>query len=144
MYARAVEEGAARLRALRQRVEDLGLGAVTIGLAGRNPGLAGARVAARRRDCCWCKGRARCGRRWDLVDRLADKVDAYVIPEVLAYAATHVDGATSHVCQLPPSRLLTSEERVAAVAQDLEALRPSWKTTHSASILPLQSRRCDF
>ena len=38
-------------------------------------------------------------RRWDLVDRLADKVDAYVIPGSPGLrAATHVDGATSHVC----------------------------------------------
>jgi hypothetical protein len=126
MYARAVEEGAARLRALRhEEWEDLGLGAVAITLAVAAtqvwPELAlplfvgGIAVGAKGVRAAW--------RRWDLVDRLADYVDAYVIPEVLAYASRHTSMERRRTfASFLRSRLLTGDERVAAVAQDLEAL----------------------
>jgi hypothetical protein len=126
MYARAVEEGAARLRALRhEEWEDLGLGAVAIALAVAAtqvwPELAlplfvgGIAVGAKGVRAAW--------RRWDLVDRLADYVDAYVIPEVLAYASRHTSMERRRTfASFLRSRLLTGDERVAAVAQDLEAL----------------------
>jgi hypothetical protein len=126
MYARAVEEGAARLRALRhEEWEDLGLGAVTLMLAVAVtqvwPELAlplfvgGLAVGAKGVRAAW--------RRWDLVDRLADYVDAYVIPEVLAYASRHTSMERRRTfASFVRSRLLTRDERVAAVAQDLEAL----------------------
>ena len=126
MYARAVEEGAARLRALRhEEWEDLGLGAVAIALAVTAtqvwPELAlplfvgGVAVAAKGVRAAW--------RRWDLVDRLAGYVDAYVIPEVLAYASRHASMERRRTfASYLRSRLLTSDTRIAAVAQDLEAL----------------------
>ena len=126
MYARAVEEGAARLRALRhEEWEDLGLGAVAMALAVAAtqvwPELAlplfvgGTAVGAKGVRAAW--------RRWDLVDRLADYVDAHVIPEVLAYASRHASMERRRTfAGYVRSRLLTSDEQVAAVAQDLEAL----------------------
>ena len=126
MYARAVDDGAAKLRALRhEEWEDLGLGAVAVALAvfatqvwpelalplfvgGIAVGVKGVRAA-------W--------RRWDLVDRLAGHVDAYVIPEVLAYASRHASMERRRTfASYVRSRLLTSDERIAAVARDLEAL----------------------
>ena len=69
------------------------------------------------------KGVRAAWRRWDLVDRLADYVDAYVIPEVLAYASRHASMERRRTfASFLRSRLLTSDERIAAVAQDLEAL----------------------
>ena len=126
MYARAVEEGAAKLRALRhEKWEDLGLGAVAIALAVAAtqvwPELAlplfigGVAVGAKGVRAAW--------RRWDLVDRLADKVDAYVIPEVLAYASRHASMERRRTfANFVRSRLLASDVRIAAVAQELEAL----------------------
>jgi hypothetical protein len=126
MYARAVEEGAAKLRALRhEEWEDLGLGAVAIALAFAAtqawPELAvplfvgGIVVGVRGVRAAW--------RRWDLVDRLAGYVDAYVIPEVLAYASRHASMERRRTfASYLRSRLLTTDERIAAVAQDLEAL----------------------
>ncbi len=126
MYARAVDDGAAKLRALRhEEWEDLGLGAVAVVLAvvatqvwpelalplfvgGIAVGVKGVRAA-------W--------RRWDLVDRLAGHVDAYVIPEVLAYALRHASMERRRTfASFIRSRLLTSDARIAAVARDLEAL----------------------
>ena len=126
MYARAVEEGAAKLRALRhEEWEDLGLGAVAIALAVAAtqvwPELAlplfvgGIAVGAKGVRAAW--------RRWDLVDRLADYVDAYVIPEVLAYASRHTSMERRRTfASFLRSRLLTGDERLTAVAHDLEAL----------------------
>jgi hypothetical protein len=126
MYARAVDEGAARLRALRHEAwEDLGLGAVALALAVTAtqvwPELAlplfvaGIVVGAKGVRAAW--------RRWDLVDRLAVYVDAYVIPEVLTYASRHtsMERRRTYAGYLR-SRLLTSDARIAAVARDLEAL----------------------
>lgn len=126
MHARAVDDGAAKLRALRhEEWEDLGLGAVAVALAviatqvwpelavplfvgGIAVGVKGVRAA-------W--------RRWDLVDRLAGHVDAHVIPEVLAYASRHASMERRRTfASYIRSRLLTSDERIAVVAQDLQAL----------------------
>ena len=126
MHARAVDEGAAKLRALRhEEWEDLGLGAVAVALAVAAtqvwPHLAvplfvgGVVVGVKGVRAAW--------RRWDLVDRLAGQIDAYVIPEVLTYAARHasMERRRTYAGYLR-SRLLTSDERIAAVARDLEAL----------------------
>jgi hypothetical protein len=126
MYARAVEEGAARLRALRhEEWEDLGLGAVAIALALAAtqvwPELAlplfvgGIAVGAKGVRAAW--------HRWDLVDRLAGHVDAYVIPEVLAYASRHASMERRRTyAGFIRCRLLASSDRISGVAQDLEAL----------------------
>ena len=126
MYARAVDEGAARLRALRhEEWEDLGLGAAANALAVAAtqiwPQLAvplfvgGIAVGVKGVRAAW--------RRWDLVDRLAGHIDAYVIPEVLTYASRHASMERRRTyASYVRCRLLTSEERIAAVARDLEAL----------------------
>jgi hypothetical protein len=126
MYARAVEEGAAKLRALRhEEWGDLGLAAVAVALAVAAtqawPELAvplfvgGVVVGVKGVRAAW--------RRWDLVDRLADYVDAHVIPEVLAYASRHASMERRRTfASFIRSRLLASDSRIAAVAQDLEAL----------------------
>jgi hypothetical protein len=90
MYARAVDEASSRLRELRQEEwADLGLAALSLGLALAatqvRPALAmplflgGIVVGIRGMRALW--------RRWDLVERLASERDAYVIPEVQAFAA---------------------------------------------------------
>ena len=78
MHARAVDEGAAKLRALRhEEWEDLGLGAVAVALAVAAtqiwPHLAvplfvgGVVVGVKGVRAAW--------RRWDLVDRLAGQIE---------------------------------------------------------------------
>jgi hypothetical protein len=126
MYARAVEEGAAKLRALRhEEWEDLGLGAVAVALAIATtqiwPELAvplfvgGVVVGVKGVRAGW--------RRWDLVDRLADYVDAYVIPEVLAYASRHASMERRRTfASFIRCRLLAGDPRIAGVSRDLEAL----------------------
>lgn len=90
MYARAVDEAGARLRELRREEwEELGLGALALALAlvatQLYPPLAvplfvgGVAVGAFGLRAVW--------RHWDLLDGLVDQRDAYVIPEVLAYAS---------------------------------------------------------
>jgi hypothetical protein len=90
MYARALDEAAASLRELRHdEVCRLGAAAVAMALAvaatnvqpdfARPLFLGGLVVGGLGLRALW--------RRWDLVDRLADEPDAYVIAEVLAYAS---------------------------------------------------------
>jgi hypothetical protein len=90
MYARAVDDAAARLRDLRREEwSDLGLAglalAIALGATEVYPDLAlplfvgAVVVGARGIRAFW--------RRWDLVDRLAGEADAYVIPEVLVHAS---------------------------------------------------------
>jgi hypothetical protein len=130
MYARAVDDSAGRLRALRHEGwEDLGLAVLTFGLAiaaaqtGSKlavPLLIGAfGVGALGVRALW--------RRWDLVDRLAVEDDAYVIPEVLAYASkqgtmerrqTFAALVRSHLPQLQ----LAAQPCVAAAAEELSEL----------------------
>lgn len=130
MYARAVDEAAARLGALRDEERgNLGLAALALVLAVPAarvlPELAlplllgGLTVGALGLRAVW--------RRWDLVERLSGERDAYVIPEVLAYASREAamerrrSFATLIRSRLPRSRLVV-EARVAAVADELEAL----------------------
>jgi hypothetical protein len=90
MYARAVDDAADRLRELRREEwGDFGLAAIALGLAvvgsQARPALAmplflaGLTVAGLGVRALW--------REWDLLDRLAGERHAYVIPQVLAYAA---------------------------------------------------------
>ena len=90
MYARAVDDAASRLRELRREEwEGLAVGALALALAlcatQVRPSLAvplflGGLVVGGR-------GLVAGVRRWDLVDRLVDERDAYVIAEVRAHAA---------------------------------------------------------
>jgi hypothetical protein len=130
MYARAVDDAEIRLRSLRrEKREDFGLAACALGLAvvaaEVRPALAlplfigGASVGALGLRALW--------RRWDLVERLSTERDAYVIPEVLAYASreAEIDRRQSFAA-LIRSRLpqpgLVSDARVVAAAEELEAL----------------------
>jgi hypothetical protein len=89
MYARAVDDAGVRLRELRREEwQDLGLGAVALGLAlaatQARPALAlplflgGVVVGSLGLRALW--------RRWELLERLAGERDAYVIPEVRSHA----------------------------------------------------------
>jgi hypothetical protein len=130
MYARAVDDAAARLRALRQEeLGDLGLAVLALALACAatqvRPALAvplflgGLAVAALGIRALWC--------RWDLVERLAGERDAHVIPEVMSYASREATMERRHNFaaqirnQLPPPGLPVLV-RIAAVADELEAL----------------------
>jgi hypothetical protein len=92
MYARAVDDGAERLRALRhEEWADLALAATAVAAA-----IAATRTHPEFALPLFIGGIAvgACGvralwRRWDLVARLAGERDAHVIPEVLAYARRH-------------------------------------------------------
>jgi hypothetical protein len=130
MYARAVDDGAERLRALRhEEWADLALAATAVAAAiaatRTRPEFAlplfigGISVGACGVRALW--------RRWDLVARLAGERDAHVIPEVLAYARRHatMDSrrclATSIRSRLPRTGF-DVDERLAAVADELKAL----------------------
>ena len=130
MYARAVDDAALRLRALRrEKREDFGLAALAVVLAlvaaaffpelalpllvgGLATGVLGLRALFRR---------------WDLVERLSGERDAYVIPEVLAYASHEADierrqtfAAMIRSHQAQPG--LVSRAGVMAAADELDAL----------------------
>jgi hypothetical protein len=130
MHARAVDDAATRLRHLRvEEWEDLALGAVALAVSiAATQGvqtlalplfLGGLVVLVLGLRAMW--------RHWDLVDRLCDDPDAYVIPDVLERAEreTTMRRRQSFAAQLRawlrdpgPAR----EARVAAVADDLQAL----------------------
>jgi hypothetical protein len=130
MYARAVEEAAIRLRELRhEEWEDLSLAALALGLAPvaaeARPAFAlplfvgGLVVGALGVRATW--------RRWDLVDRLAGERDAYVISDVLAYAARestmeHRRTFAALIRSTVTQPGLAVEAQLDAVAQELEAL----------------------
>jgi hypothetical protein len=100
MYARAVDEAELRLRELRhEKWLDLALAAVVFGLALAatqiRPSLAmplflGGVFA-------WALGIRALYRHWDLLDRLADERDAFLIPEVASYASRHATSERRHV-----------------------------------------------
>jgi len=130
MYARAVDDAAARLQALRREErEKLGLAAIALvlaaGAAEFRPEFAlplfvgGLVIGALGMRALW--------RRWDLVDRLSAERDAYVIDEVFAYASREagLDRRRSFAA-LIRSRLpqpgVVSDARVVAAAHELEAL----------------------
>jgi len=130
MYARAVDDASARLRELRREEwEELTVGALALGLAIAatqvRPELAlplffgGLAVGALGVRALW--------RQWDLVERLSGERDAYVIPEVLAYASREATMERRHgFAALIRSRLnqpgLALDGRVSAAAEELEAL----------------------
>jgi hypothetical protein len=130
MYARAVDDAAQRLRALRrQEREDLGLAALALSFAvvaaEVRPAFAaplfigGLAVGALGLRALW--------RRWDLVERLSGERDAYVIPEVFAHAAREaaIDRRQSFAAVIRSHLTqpgLVTEPRVLAAADELEAL----------------------
>jgi hypothetical protein len=130
MYARAVDDAAARLQALREQERgELGLGVIALVLAVAatqvRPSLAaplfvgGLGIGVLGLRALW--------RRWDLLERLAGERDAHVIPEVRAYATREATmerrktyAALVRKELLRPERAV--DPRVAAVADELEAL----------------------
>jgi hypothetical protein len=130
MYARAVDDAAARLRALRHEERgDLGLAVLALALACAatqvRPALVvplflgGLAVAALGIRALW--------RRWDLVERLAGERDAYVIPEVMTYASREATMERRHnfaalIRNQLPQPELPVVERIAAAAGELAAL----------------------
>ena len=130
MYARALDDASARIRELRQEeLHDLALAAIALGLALAatqvRPAFAmplflgGVVVGARGARALW--------RRWDLVERLAGERDAYVIPEVRAFASREATMERRHsFAALIRSRVAQPgagfETRVTSVAEELEAL----------------------
>ena len=130
MYARAIDEAETRLLELRHEERyQLGLSALALAaslamttiyapvvlplfVAGLAVGMLGMRTF-------W--------QRWDIVDRLADERDAYVIPEVLSYAERDVCmERRSNSAALVRSWLCTAavagNSPILAQAEELEAL----------------------
>lgn len=130
MYARAVDDASARLRELRQEEwADFGLAALATGLALGATAVRPAFAVPLLLGGMWigALGVRALWRGWDLVDRLAGDRDAYVIPEVLAYAAREGtrERRRSYAALIrstlrEPGPALKS--RVHAAASDLEAL----------------------
>jgi hypothetical protein len=130
MYAREVDEASWRLRELhREQRQDLALAALSLGLAAAatlaRPALSvpllvgGLALGALGVRALW--------RHWDLVDRLAGERDAYVIPEVRAYAAREAAMERRHGCAAFIRGGLTQPGLVpgwhgGAVTEELEAL----------------------
>jgi hypothetical protein len=139
MYARAVDEAGSRLEELRRAQHDgLLLGGLALALAIAATWVVaplalplfagGVFVGALGVRALW--------RRWDLVDRLAGERDAYVISEVLAYAARETTMERRHSAALairrtleepgpagePPGRVLAAELEALAEELDDEAL----------------------
>jgi hypothetical protein len=135
MYARAIDEAAARLRELRyEEWEDLGLAALALGLAVVATQvrqafaiplfLGGLAVGALGVRAVW--------RRWDLLDRLAGEPDAYVISEVQARASREATmdrrqsfAAFIRASLTPPVQILEASaihaiEELEALASELE------------------------
>lgn len=130
MYARAVDDASARLRELRhEEWADFGLAALATGLALGATAVRPAFAVPLLLGGMWigALGVRALWRGWDLVDRLAGDRDAYVIPEVLAYAAREGtrERRRSYAALIrstlrEPGPALKS--RVHAAASDLEAL----------------------
>jgi hypothetical protein len=130
MYARAVDDAATRLRALRhEEWVGLGLAALAVGLSLAatqiRPVLAlplflgGLVVAILGMRAFW--------RRWALIDELADERDAYVIPEVMAYASREATmerrrAFAAFIRAVVRRPGFGCEQRVELAAADLEAL----------------------
>jgi hypothetical protein len=99
-YARAVDEAELRLRELRhEQWLDFALAAVVFGLA-----LAATQVRPWLAMplflggvFAWALDIRALYRHWDLLDRLADERDAFVIPEVASYASRHATSERRHV-----------------------------------------------
>lgn len=130
MYARAVDDAAARLRDLRREGwADLGLAVLVLGLAVGatqvRPTLAlplflgGVFALALGVRALW--------RRWELVERLAGERDAFAISEVLEYASreTRMERRRSFAAVIrstlnPPA--LAADRRLLGLADELEEL----------------------
>ena len=130
MHARALEDVEARLVELRQdERHELALGAAALGASLAATALypplvlplfvGGLVVGARGIRSLW--------RRWDLVDRLADDRDAYVLPEVRRYAArdtslTNRRSAAELIRGWLGQPDLADDSRIQAAAVELQAL----------------------
>jgi hypothetical protein len=130
MYARAVDDAAARLRELcHEQWEQCGLAALALGLAVTAsqvlPPLAvplllgGLALGALGMRAFW--------RHWDLLDRLAGERDAHGIPAVAAYASREATLERRRSAAATIRRRLTERELgcdvpFTAVAKELEAL----------------------
>ena len=130
MYARAVDDAHARLRELRREEwEGFALGGVVLALAltatqvrpeAAMPLFLGGLYA-------WGRGMRALVQRSALVEQLAGDRDAYVIPEVLDYAARQATLDRRHSCAgtlrgrlVEPGAIF--EERIRLAREDLEAL----------------------
>jgi hypothetical protein len=130
MYARAVDDAAARLNVLRHEmwgrlsVAALAL-AFAVVAAALLPELAvpllfgGLAMGVLALQALF--------RHWDLVDRLSGDRDAYVIPEVLAYASREAEierrqSFAALIRRHLPQHGFAGEEQVVAAADELEAL----------------------
>lgn len=130
VYARAVDEAAARIRELRYEVwGDFGFAALATGLALIATHVFHELVAPLFVGglAAFVLGVRALWRRWDLVDRLADHRDAYVISEVRSFALreTTMDRRHSFAALIrgrleQPAPAL--EARIAAEAEELDAL----------------------
>ena len=128
MYARAIDEAEARLLELHHEERyQLGLSAVALAASLAMTAIyvpvvlplfvGGLAVGALGMRTFW--------RHWDIVDRLAEERDAYVIPEVLSYVRGRLHGARSTSAALIRSWLCTAALASApllAQAKELEAL----------------------
>jgi hypothetical protein len=130
MDARALEDVEARLVELRQEErEELALGAAALSASLAATALypplvlplfvGGLVVGARGVRSLW--------RRWDLVDRLADESDAYVLPEVLRYAAREASmerrrSSADLIRGWLGQAELAEDSRIRVAAVELEAL----------------------
>ena len=127
MYARAVDESAARLRELRhEERSSLGLGALALALSlvatSLRPELAvplfigGIAVGALGVRAVW--------HRWDIVDRLLGERDSYVISEIRERAVyeTTMERRRVLAAGLRGSLREPMSDRVRAVAEELEPL----------------------
>jgi hypothetical protein len=133
-----IDEAGIRLRELhREQAEELGvcLAAFLLAVAATRfqPALAlpllvgGLVVGVRGLRCVW--------RRWDLVDRLADSHDAYVLLDVSAYAERQATPARRRMFAAgiraaldeaaPSSAVAASEDELSALAAELEDERLS-------------------
>ena len=130
MYARALQEAEAHLVEVRHdEMHRLGLSGLALGASLTAtvafPPLAlplfvgGLTIGALGIRSLW--------RHWDLVDRLADDRDAYLIPEVRAYAArdARMDrrlGHAAHIRSWIEQASLPDDVRIAEFAAELEEL----------------------
>jgi len=124
MDARAVDEAEARLQELRlEWWLDFALAAVVFGFA-----LAATRILPQLvlalflgAVFAWALGIRSLYRHWDLLDRLADERDAYVIAEVVSFASRHATLERRHSFAITIRGALVSGLPPAAAAE-LEAL----------------------
>ena len=114
MSARAIDEAEARLLELHHEERyRLGLSAVALAASlamtaidvrvARPLFVGGLAVGVLGMRTFW--------QRWDIVDRIADERDAYVIPEVLSTLRAHLHGAPEYVGRADPKLALHGRPR---------------------------------